>query len=239
MAAPYFPTPGEQEVLDSLPIPTDDDIPQLLTLPPLPAVPILLATDQVTPLPGSVTADIIESTEQPTGEHPGGYFVEATKLPDNHPVMVIVDQGHPRSLKYVKYGFVNDEPCVLSTDRKGCDIYYTPLHATPQLTTSTHIDKHHRVIDETELGILLEDYIFNIPMNIVVHNLYDLGVCAEVHHLRTITSRLVGMQAAWAYLREFQDLVRIQLNNYNQQVEDLAQWVVQVEKCMVEAKVRS
>ena len=44
---------------------------------------------------------------------------------------------------------------------------------------------------------------------------------------------------ACSYLREFQDLVRIQLNNYNQRVEDLAQQVAQVEKHMVEAKVRS
>jgi hypothetical protein len=32
MAAPYFPTPGEQEVLDLLPILTDDDLPQICTL---------------------------------------------------------------------------------------------------------------------------------------------------------------------------------------------------------------
>jgi hypothetical protein len=76
-------------------------------------------------------------------------------------------------------------------------------------------------------------------MNIALHNLYDPGVCAEVHHLRTITSQLVGMQATCSYLREFQDLVWIQLNNYNQRVKDLAQRVVQVEKCMVAAKVQS
>jgi hypothetical protein len=133
---------------------------------PLPAVPILLATDQVIPLPGSVTVDIIESTEEPMGEHPGGYFVEAAKLPDNHPVIAIADQGHPRALKYVKYGLVNDEPCVLGADGKGCDIYYTPLHTTPQLSISTHIDEHHCGIDKTELGILLEDYIFNIVTKI-------------------------------------------------------------------------
>jgi hypothetical protein len=131
MATPSFPTPGEQEVLDSLPIPTDDNIPRIHTPSPLPAVPILLATDQVTPLPRSITANIIESTEEPTGDHPGGYFVEAAKVPNNHPIMAIVDQGHPRSLKYIKYGLVNDEPCVLGTDGKGCDIYHTPLHATP------------------------------------------------------------------------------------------------------------
>jgi hypothetical protein len=188
MAAPYFPTSEEQEVLDLLPIPTDNNLPQIRTPSPLPAVLVLLATDEVTPLPGSVTADIIESTEEPTGDHPGGYFVEVAKLPDNHPVMAIADQNHPRTLKYVKYGLVNDEPCVLGTDGRGCDIYYTPLHANPHTTVSTHVDEHHRGIDETELGILLEDYIFNIPMNIAVHNLYDLGVCAEVHHLQTITS---------------------------------------------------
>jgi hypothetical protein len=125
MAAPYFPTPGEQEILDSLPIPTDNDLPQIRTPSLLPAVPILLATNEVTPLPGSVTADIIESTEEPTGDHPGGYFVKAAKLPDNHPVMAIADQNHPRTLKYVKYGLVNDEPCILGTDGKGHDIYYT------------------------------------------------------------------------------------------------------------------
>jgi hypothetical protein len=76
-------------------------------------------------------------------------------------------------------------------------------------------------------------------MNIALHNLYDPGVCTEVHRLRTITSQLVGMQAAHSYLREFQDLIRIQLNNYNQRVEDLAQRVVQVERRMVAAKVRS
>jgi hypothetical protein len=42
MSTLYFPTPGEQEVLDSLPIPTDDEIPKLRTPSPLPAVPILL-----------------------------------------------------------------------------------------------------------------------------------------------------------------------------------------------------
>jgi hypothetical protein len=47
------------------------------------------------------------------------------------------------------------------------------------------------------------------------------------------------MQAARSYLREFQDLVWIQLNNYNKRVEDLALRVAQVEKRMVEAKVRS
>jgi hypothetical protein len=183
MAAPYFPTPGEQEVLDSLPIPTDDDIPQICTPSPLPAIPILLATDQVTPLPGSVTADIIESTEEPTGEHPGGYFVEAKKLPDNHPIMAIEDQGRPCALKYVKYGLVNDETCVLGTDGKGCNVYYTLLYVTPRLTASTHVDEHHCDIDKMELRIFLEDYIFNIPMNIAVYNLYDPGACAEVHHL--------------------------------------------------------
>jgi hypothetical protein len=102
---------------------------------------------------------------------------------------------------------------------------------------STHVDEHHRSIDKTELGILLKDYIFNIPMNIAVHNLYDPGMCVEVHYLQTITSQLVSMQAACSYLREFQDLVWIQLNNYNKRVEDLALRVAQVEKRMVEAKV--
>jgi hypothetical protein len=161
--------------------------------------------------------------EELTSDHPGGYFVEATKLPDNHPVMAVMDQECPCTLKYVKYGLVNDKPCILEMDRKRHDIYYTLLHANPRATISMHINEHYQRINETELRILLKNYIFNIPMNIVVHHLYNPRVYAEVHRLQTIISRLVGMQAACSYLREFQDLVWIQLNNYNWRVEDLVQ----------------
>jgi hypothetical protein len=52
-------------------------------------------------------------------------------------------------------------------------------------------------------------------------------------------SCLVGMQAAYAYLQEFQDLVQIHLNDYNCHVEELALQVGQVQERMVGAKMHS
>ena len=62
------------------------------------------------------------------------------------------------------------------------------------------VEDHYPPVDEGELSILLEDYIFNIPMNMAVHNMYDPSICAEVHRLRTIMSWLVGMKVAHAHL---------------------------------------
>jgi hypothetical protein len=228
MSAPYFPTPGKQEVLNSLPIPTDDDIPKLRTPSLLPAVPILLVTDLVTPLPGSITAEILESTDTPSNEHLGGYFIEAAQLPRNHPSIIIEHEGQPHFLKYVKYGLVNDDPCVLRTDGKGHNIYYTPLHAVSRV--EGQYEQHHPPINESDLDIVLEDYIFNIPLQVAIHNLYDPGICTEVHRLRTTTSRMVSLRAARAHLREFQELIQIQLDVHNQQVEGMANQIVQIEK---------
>jgi hypothetical protein len=237
MSAPYFPTPGKQEVLDSLPIPTDDNIPKLQTPSPLPAVPVLLVTDQVTPLLGSITAEILESTDTPSDEHPGRYFIEATQLPSNHPSIVIEHEGQLHFLKYVKYGLVNNDPCILGTDGKGHDIYYTPLHAVPHV--EGQYEQHHPPIDESNLNIVLEDYIFNVPLQVAIHNLYNPGICTEVHHLCTTTSRMVGLRAVRAHLQEFQELIQIQLDVHNQQVEGMANQIIQIEKQLVEAKAHS